>query len=204
MRRFTFGDFPLRRTQLKSQVRHLREELKMSRAAQELQLCSLSRQVLLQSNNIFQILFPLMSHLVSTSSTRWAGAAPWAQPASTTTRQTSPRSPRRATWTAPRSAKPSPPPPTNRLFSNRSPCHRAPCSPQPPRSHPPSCQRLHLRLLQSLSCCQGNSKWYLPNSICYVMLCCVSILYMLCFKATCSLQHDQGEQTRGGWEGCFL
>ena len=32
MRRFTFGDFPFGRTQLKPQVRHLREELKMSRA----------------------------------------------------------------------------------------------------------------------------------------------------------------------------
>ena len=57
MRRFTFGDFPFGRTQLKPQVRHLREELKMSRAAQEMQLCSLSRQVLLQSNNNFQIFF---------------------------------------------------------------------------------------------------------------------------------------------------
>ena len=61
MRRFTFGDFPFGRTQLKPQVRHLREELKMSRAAQEMQLCSLSRQVLVQSNNIFQMFFPLMS-----------------------------------------------------------------------------------------------------------------------------------------------
>ena len=58
MRRFTFGDFPFGRTQLKLQVRHLREELKISRAAQEMQLCSLSRQVLLQGNNNFQIFFP--------------------------------------------------------------------------------------------------------------------------------------------------
>jgi len=41
MRRFTFGDSPSQCTQ----VRHLREELKVSRAAQEMQLCSLSRQV---------------------------------------------------------------------------------------------------------------------------------------------------------------
>ena len=78
MRRFTFGDFPFGRTQLKPQVRHLREELKVSRAAQEMQLCSLSRQVILQSNNICQI-YP---HLCPT----WSHKAPSGEPVQLTGR----------------------------------------------------------------------------------------------------------------------